>query len=458
MLSSVITLSAVQPTPSDFADVTGGSDSVSSFGQGNGIGACPSMTDSAEVHVDSLRKMPLEDGTFEAVQSHLVKDSSLDNMQTHMAIDLAQLERQAAKWQAIFPRVHAFYAVKSLPDPVVVQTLASCGINFDCASKLEIETVRASWVDSSRIIFANPCKFPQDIALARREGVHKMTFDNSDELEKVAQLHPEAELVLRIVTDDSASLCRLSNKYGAAIEDCEMLLQRAHKLALNVIGVSFHVGSGASDPQAFVDALFNARKVFDMAKGAGFPAFRLLDIGGGFPGDDDAGITLAQIATVINPMLQDLFPPEVEVIAEPGRFFSHSSATLACRVISRRVVASRIHEPTKNELQEQEDPDVLYYLSDGVYGSFNCMLFDHYTPAMPSHVRVKPSGSKLAKAKSRVFGPTCDGLDTIFDSIELPLMDVGDWLVFRNMGAYTIAAASRFNGIERPKLSYVRTD
>lgn len=394
-----------------------------------------------------------------ATLTHVVEAATADQVPNAlMTIDLGQLGRQAEKWSQVFPRVAPFYAVKSLPDPAVVATLGSNGVNFDCASSAEIDTVLAAGVEPHRIIFANPCKFPEDIAHARECGVARMTFDNADELEKVAAIFPEAELVLRIVTDDSESVCRLSNKYGAAIEDCPFLLERARELRLNVMGVSFHVGSGASNANAFVDALSNARTVFNMGAAAGFDTFKFLDIGGGFPGDDEGGITLQEIGDVVNSTIERLFESDVAVISEPGRFFSHSTATLAAKVIGRRTVRS----------PGEEDPAVLCYIGDGIYGSFNCMLYDHYTPATPVHMPAQSGDSKISDhskvtdsselIKTRVFGPTCDGLDTIYQSVELPSMKIGDWLVFHNMGAYTIAAASRFNGLEKPRVRYIRTE
>lgn len=54
-----------------------------------------------------------------------------------------------------------------------------------------------------------------------------------------------------------------------------------------------------------------------------------------------------------------------------------------------------------------------------------------------------------------IWGPTCDGLDRIVEQCNLPDMQVGDWLVFETMGAYTVAASSTFNGFQRPDIHYV---
>uniref|UniRef100_J3MZP9 ornithine decarboxylase n=1 Tax=Oryza brachyantha TaxID=4533 RepID=J3MZP9_ORYBR len=117
----------------------------------------------------------------------------------------------------------------------------------------------------------------------------------------------------------------------------------------------------------------------------------------------------------------------LRVIGEPGRYFAETAFTLAARVIGKRV---------RGELRE-------YWIDDGLYGSLNCILMDHYVP------RPRPlAGARHGEEThaSTVFGPTCDSLDTVVTGYQLPEMSVGDWLVFDDMGAYTTAAGSNFNG------------
>lgn len=70
--------------------------------------------------------------------------------------------------------------------------------------------------------------------------------------------------MLRIATDDSKAVCRLSIKFGAQLKACRGLLERAKELGLDVVGVSFHVGSGCTDPETYTQAIADARCVFDM--------------------------------------------------------------------------------------------------------------------------------------------------------------------------------------------------
>jgi ornithine decarboxylase len=134
-------------------------------------------------------------------------------------------------------------AVKCNSDPTLLHHLASLGTGFDCASMEEIRLVLDLNVDPSRIIFANPVKAPAALRFARRVGVSRMTFDNLDELEKISSNFPEAQLILRIYASDEDALVRLCEKFGARLDSTQRLLTRAREFGLNVVGVSFHVGT-----------------------------------------------------------------------------------------------------------------------------------------------------------------------------------------------------------------------
>jgi ornithine decarboxylase len=94
---------------------------------------------------------------------------------------------------------------------------------------------------------------------------------------------------------------------------------------------------------------------------------------------------------------------------------------------------------------------ISYYINDGVYGSFNCILYDH-VDVFPKVLQSEASGPTLA---STIWGPTCDSMDKVVDRVALPKLALGDWLYFEDMGAYTCCASSTFNGFERPNKHYI---
>jgi len=217
-------------------------------------------------------------------------------------------------------------------------------------------------------------------------------------------------------------------------------LGKAGLLELNVIGVSFHVGSKCGDTLVYESAIKDARNLFDYGKKCGFK-MNTLDIGGGFPGaPKESPVTIEEIAKTINENVDKYFGDidDLKMIAEPGRYFASKSHTLVFNVIG------------KKKIEENNETKFLYYMNDGVYGCFNCLIFDGALP------EISPFTERNEKKyKSTMFGPTCDSMDTIARNIELPELVVGEWCYVENFGAYTQAAASNFNGFQKIDNNYI---
>ncbi|KAG2440307.1 hypothetical protein HXX76_004416 [Chlamydomonas incerta] len=381
---------------------------------------------------------------------HIVRHKPDD---TFYVVDLANVQRMFKAWRAAMPRVVPFYAVKCNPEPGILKLLNALGAGFDCASKGELDMMLRMGVSPNRIIFAHPCKRASDIRYAREHNVQYTTFDTVSELHKIAQMNPDFKCVLRIRADDPDARVPLGLKYGAEVSEAGVLLRTAKELGLQVVGVSFHVGSACQNLSTFSGAIENARKVFDEAGALGFN-MELLDIGGGFTGhfDECGNVMFGEIANTINAALATNFPPEmgVRVIAEPGRYFAETSSTLLTPVYGQRDRVAADGTVKKD-----------YWLTDGLYGSFNCILYDGQNPAY----KVVRSPLMADSADSRTFlstlwGPTCDSADCVYKDVSLPVLRNGDWLMWNNAGAYTVAGACDFNGIEftTPGKLYVWSD
>lgn len=413
-------------------------------------------------------------------------------------VDLTTVIIKYKDWVNVLPNVEPFYAMKCNPDDKIISTLVACGAGLDCASMQEMKVALSKGLDGSKIIFANPCKMPAHIKFAKDNGIEMMTFDNKNELQKVHEIYPNAKMVLRILGDDSHSTMRFGSKFGAnVLTEAKPLLEYAYSLGLQVIGVSFHVGSGCQSAEAYTNSLKLARTVFDFAEQLGHP-MTLLDIGGGTPGVDTDELRFSEIAKTISKNLEEMFSPDVRVIAEPGRYFASECVVLVTSVIAKRErVIPADEQQAEGDLIKKMD----YYISDGVYGSFNNLFFDHalaqpipmqrakkqdstdVTPDatdLPSNSPERSSSSsdesdsnifsssppkevacglpplgETLKSRSTVFGPTCDSIDLVCKDVELPDLEIGDIVYFFNMGAYTSAAASSFNGFNPPETVYM---
>ncbi len=395
----------------------------------------------------------------QAIQKH-INSQQIDG--PFMVADPTMVISQHEKWMKNLPRFKPHYAVKCNDEQFVLDTLHSLDTGYDCASASEIKTILEMGVPPSKIIFANPCKSPEFIKFAADNGVDRMTFDNEHELLKIKEIHPNAKLVIRIRVDDSSSICQFGIKFGVHAERTKQMLETAKELNLDVIGVSFHVGSGCLDANSYDGAIKSARNVFDEAKEVGYD-FTLLDIGGGFPGlgaQNGYPIKFESFAEVINDAVDKYFPNEdgIEFIAEPGRFFASQALTLVAGIHSKRATISG---------KDGETSSNMYYLNDGVYGSFNSIIYDHAVVSAPEFLLKTEMGDFEYKLKeeiedreefeSSIWGPTCDSVDLITKSIKLPDLDIGEGLVFENMGAYTNVAWSNFNGMKNADIVYLNS-
>jgi len=342
-------------------------------------------------------------------------------------VNLAKVKELYKIWVANFPNIKPYYAVKCNPDFKIIKLLATLGCNFDCASKKEIKEILEITKDPTRIIYANPCKQSSYIKYASYYNVKLMTFDSIEELYKISLHCKDAKLILRIAVNDSNSLCKFNSKFGCKINDNIFpIFDYIKNNNLNLHGISFHVGSGCKDANSFYTALKDSRYVYDIGLEYGY-RMKIIDIGGGFAYNEDNVSFFYDIATHVNKGVEEFFndTPDIEFIAEPGRFFTETSHTLVVNVTSKK----------------KEDSVIKYYLNDGIYGSFNCIYYDHQKPVF----KLLNSSNRDIR-NSTLFGPTCDSMDVIYKDIMMQEMEIGDWLYVENFGSYTKSPCGSFNG------------
>lgn len=351
------------------------------------------------------------------------------------------IRRNFAKFRRYLPKVQPYYAVKANPAPEIIETLYRAGSSFDVASLPEFLLVyknirrlpaaeRQNFV-WDKIVYANPIK-PRETLEALNQYKPLVTYDNLDELKKIRAYAPQAGLALRLRVPNTGSMVELSSKFGCDPGEARDLILRAFRAGLTVEGVSFHVGSQCINDDNFVQALNIAAAVMAEVRAHGHE-IKILDIGGGFPAPYNAHVPRFEtLARKLNAEINRLFPRDIEILAEPGRFFVASAATLVARVIGRTY----------------RDGKTGYYIDDSVYHTFSGMIFDHCQYPIRSFKRGR-------KEVCSVFGQTCDGLDTISQSEELPRLEIGDLVYAEHIGAYSNASSTHFNGFPPAKVVHI---
>ena len=286
-------------------------------------------------------------------------------------VDHEALRGNYREFKRYLPRVQAYFAVKANPLPEIVRTFYREGASFDVASMPEFKIVyaniksmpskkRQDWIWEN-IIYANPNK-PVETLEELNQYKPLVTFDNAEELYKIKEHAPQAGVALRIKVANTGAMVELSSKFGAAPGEAVDLILLAEKLGLTCEGLSFHVGSQTTNFENYVQALALCSGIYNEARERGYTKMNLIDIGGGFPARYDETVKpFRELAAVINNELERLFPKNIQILAEPGRFLVANAAYTVSKVIGKAV---REGKPS-------------YYINDGVYHSYSGVIFDH---------------------------------------------------------------------------------
>jgi len=357
-------------------------------------------------------------------------------------IDHDELRANYRQFKKYLPRIQVYFAVKANSDPAIVRTLYQEGSSFDVASMPEFKIVyenikgmpakqRQDWI-WDKIIYANPTK-PTETLEELDQYKPLVTFDNLEEIHKIKKHAPHAGLALRLKVPNTGAMVELSSKFGASPGEAVDLILEADKLGLTVEGISFHVGSQTTNFDNYVQAFSLTANIFQEAKNRGYTKMNLVDIGGGFPAPYDATVKpFSELAKVINSEITRLFPKDIQILAEPGRFLVASAGYAISKVIGKAV----------------RDGKPCYYINDGVYHTYSGVIFDH------CHYPIK-AFKKGTTQLSAVFGPTCDALDVISMAENLPVLERDDFVYSNNIGAYSHASATHFNGFPPAKVVHV---
>ncbi len=365
-----------------------------------------------------------------------------------LVIDHGVIRDKYRQFRKFLPRVGVYYAIKANPLPEIIRTLQALGSGFDVASQEEFEMVMAA-VPRSALKKKNDFVY-NDIILANTikpvETLKKMipyrtlmTFDNIEELKKINKYCPNAGLIIRLRVANVGSMVELSSKFGVEPSEAMPLIDAAVGMGMDVEGISFHVGSQCVNFENYMSALNTASQLMRAARGKGYNV-RILNIGGGFPVKyNGADVSIAKFGKKISREIDRLFPKEIEIVAEPGRYLAAESAKLVVKIIGKA----------------HRDGKTFYYINDGVYNTLSGVIFDHCVYHFHAFKKGRAYRQAGKVSISAVVGPTCDALDTVSNSESLPDMEIGDLLYVKNIGAYSNASATNFNGFSKAKIVHI---
>ncbi|HTT81320.1 MAG TPA: type III PLP-dependent enzyme [Stellaceae bacterium] len=358
-----------------------------------------------------------------------------------LVVDLKIVRARYTELRQALPNAEIFYAVKANPASEVVAALAQLGANFDLASPGEITICRELAIEPGRLSFGNTVKRESAIAEAARDGIRLFAFDSDAELRKLACRAPRARVFCRLLIENAGAEWPLSRKFGCDAHLAADLLVAAKGLGLHPSGVSFHVGSQQTEPQAWAHAIGHAAWVFHACRRRGIE-LELLNLGGGLPAHYRAPVPpLADYAEAIETALKTHFGGSgPRVLIEPGRYLVGDAGLLRTEILL-------ISRKSANEQERW------IYLDAGIYNGLAETLDEriHYP------IRTARDGGPCGPVI--LAGPTCDSADILYrrHPYELPLdLEIGEPVDFLSAGAYTASAAAvAFNGFAPIRSYYV---
>ncbi len=336
---------------------------------------------------------------------------------------------RAARWfLENFPGEVA-YAYKANSSVFLLGALFGAGIRqFDIASLPELED--AATIPGATLHFMHPVKSRTAIRRAYYEfGVRCFALDTEEELAKILEETGHAkdlQLFVRVAVPAKNSRIPLERKFGITGQKAARLLVKTRQVA-DELGITFHVGSQTTTPDAYVMALEEVRKLIAKA-GVVVDA---IDIGGGFPSrySDSEPTPLSAFIEAIRHGFEKLpVGDSCRLICEPGRALVAEAESLIVRVDARK----------GNDL----------YINDGAYGA----LFDsaHLGFVFPVRLVSREPAKDERMVPFSMWGPTCDSIDYMKGPFYLPeSIREGDYIEIGNIGAYGRAIASNFNGYGR---------
>lgn len=346
----------------------------------------------------------------------------------HVRLDTVRARLQELR--ACFPHTAIHYAVKANPHPRVLETVRCEGGMFDVASPQEVGLALQTGAAGCDLLYSNPVKSREHIAVAFARGVRMFVVDSPSEVDKLAAAAPGAAVLCRVRTSGAGSDWPLSRKFGCSEDDCLTLLRRAASIGLDAAGVAFHVGSQQHDPRAWREPVQAAGRIFTGLHRDGLAPW-LLDLGGGLPArlDGDPVPPLSAYAEEISDAIDRSFgSARPRTILEPGRGIVADAGVLHARVIAvlrrdgRRWVF--LDAGVFTGLVETLDEAIRYRLETDVSGPLE--------PAV-------------------LAGPSCDSADVLYERTPVLLpaaLREDDVIRVQAAGAYTSAYTTSFNGFD----------
>lgn len=359
--------------------------------------------------------------------------ASCGSHQPFFVMDVAAIERRLEALRVMLPRIRPNYAVACNADPVLARVLSNnIDVSFEVANSAELELTNL-YSESSRAIFCSHLMTRKAIKTAVLSGCLTFVVENEKQMTDVMNASPEAEIVIAICLPYSSG----EVPFGCSVDELVEILDMGHLLGANISGIYLELGVRASLDD-YTNALHDARSILVNANEK-FLSLHHVTLGNlAIPTAEDGTVNndFISFCNAMNQTICELFDDSIEFSANIGRFLVTNAFALCTNVIGKRALDAKFI--TNDDFDD--GVGFVYQTNDGVYGSFGCKQMDINPLCKPLDVEQESVDEQLHFGT--ILGPTLDCTDVAQRITRCRQLRVGEWLVWEQMGAFTIPADS----------------
>jgi len=326
------------------------------------------------------------------------------------------------------------YACKALTNINVLKLFRGLGSGLDAVSVQEVELGLKAGFDPGDILYTPNCVSIEEIEEAVELGV-RINIDNIAILEEFGVKYGAGVPVcVRINPHVLAgghhkiSTGHIDSKFGISIYQMPHVHRIVETNSMKVEGIHMHTGSDIVDTDVFLRA---TEIMFETA--SQFRDLDYIDFGSGFKvayRSDDIATDVEEMGLHLSARFNRFckeYGKDLTLIFEPGKFLVSEAGSFVARV----------------NVIKQTTSTVFAGLDTGMNHFIRPMFYDAYHEIINVS---KPGG------KTRIYtvvGYICE-TDTFGWNRKITEASEGDYLLFKNAGAYCYAMSSNYNSRYRP--------
>lgn len=322
------------------------------------------------------------------------------------------------------------YACKANSSLAVLKILEQEGSGIDAVSIGEIKTCLKVGFTADRILYTGVNVSNEELKEISDLGV-TINIDSESQLERLAKIHPGAEISIRINPDVGSGHCdkvvtgKKGTKFGIPVDRALDVYARAKELGFDIRGIHAHIGSGGNDIYPFLDEVEVLINITNSLSEIGIE-LEFIDIGGGIGIPyklNEEPMDIEELAIEVTDMIK--METDVKtIIVEPGRYIVANTTLLLTKCVDIK------------DLGEKKFVGV----DAGMNTLLRPAMYDSY-----HHVAITDKFEKACTARYDVVGPICETGDYLAHNRVLPDPEEGDILAVYDAGAYGFSMSSNYN-------------